>query len=287
MAYASSMASTTSRFLLASVTLSALLAGCYDAHDLSSGDGSVSELGPLGDGGVDLGLDGEVMTEDASQPACQHDFAVRTLSIPTLASGVGFDLDGGGTQIGCGVDGVDGIDNALAGLAALTGLVNLDINQLLTAAITFRLVRLRVRLDECGATPTLVMVDANGAPIGTPRDAVVEVSSDGNYTFEGSVEQVPIVLSLPFGGGIQVDISLDEVQLAGTVAGGNLAPMVIGGEIPRERIEALAESFGGVGGLPPGTIEALLADLLDLHIDPNTGDCQAMSGALVATGTEL
>lgn len=279
----------TSRLLLASLALSLSASpGCYDAHDVSLGDGSVQgELGLRDDGGVDLGLDGSIILDDGGQPACQEDFAVRTLAVPTLASGVGFDLDGGGTQIGCGVDGVDGIDNALAGLASITELAGVDINQLLTAAITFRFVRLRVRLDRCGDTPTLVMVDANGSPIGAPRAATVVVDASGSYTFEGSVDQVPISLSVPFGPGIMIDVSLDEVRMRGTVLNGNLAPLVMGGELPRERIEALAEAFGGVAGLPPEVIAGLLGDLLDLHVDPNTGSCTAMSGALVATGTRL
>ncbi|MBK8408000.1 MAG: hypothetical protein IPL19_08415 [Sandaracinaceae bacterium] len=273
------------RVLVPSLALSlAALSGCYDAHDLTLGpppleDGSVGELG-LPDAAVDSGL-------DAGQPACQQDFVVRTLSLPDDVSGVGFDLDGGGAEVGCGMDGPGGVDNAFGRLAGLVQLVGVDIDQLLTAAITLRLVRLRVRLDRCGDTPTLVMVDDDGAAIGSPRAAVVETGTDGSITFEGSVELVPIVLMVPFGPGIQIDISLDNVQLAGTFADTNLSRLVLGGELPRERIVALAEAFAGPAGMNPETIEALLVTLLDLHVDENTGSCTAMSGAFLATGRVL
>lgn len=287
----------------------ALLAapGCYTSHELDrtspGDDASVSDTGVSDLGVSDLGLrdaavlrDGDVVDanvvdanvvdasmngNDAGMTPCVRDFVVRTLSIPTLASGVGFDLDGGGTQLGCGVDGPNGVDNGLATLVDYASEEGVDLDRLFIAATAAGLISRPVfRLDQCRTVPTFRLVGG----IGRSRPAVVETDSSGSITFRATVEELPIFLQLV---GFHPDFTLDEARVSGTITGNTISSLVIGGTISRERVETLAREFARLTSMPRDDVEAAFLELLDLDPDPDTGACEDLSAAFQATGTFL
>jgi hypothetical protein len=278
--------------------------GCYNSHELDGAslgvDASMSDIGlrdaslledgavvdaSVMDGGTirDAGTvsDTGVIRNDAGlMTPCVREFEVQTLRIATLDSGWGFDLDGGGTQVGCGVDGVDGVDNGLASLVAYATTQGVNLDQLLLAAITLGRIDARFRLNTCRSDATLAWME-NGAVVGRSRPAVVGTDGSGGLTFRGSVEQVPI----RFGGrNFVIDFTMDQAQVSGTITGTTVSPLVIGGAVSRERIEAFAVELARVADVSLDDVESALLDLLDLPIDEGAGTCEDLSAAFHGTG---
>lgn len=220
------------------------------------------------------------MMEDSGPPVfCQTDYSLSSFSVPSLESGIGFNLDGGGSEIGCRDDGPGGVDNGVVGLDGLLGGFGFTLDQIIQLAGSVGALRFAARINECGASDTIELIDVNGQPIGAA--APITLEADGSFT--AMIEEFPITMPLIIVPGT-LDLTMERVQVGGTIEDGRIDDLVLGGAINGERVLALGQMIGPLAGIDPMLIDGVVRSLLDLDTDPDAGGCEQLSMQLTAVG---
>jgi len=149
--------------------------------------GALLGLGACGSAHIVIPLDDDdagVVLPDTGPviEPCPVTYELREVTVPPIAEGSGFDLDGGGSEAGCREDGPGGVDNGIQELDSfVSGLFSgFSLNVFITRASREGFLEIpAIRIDRCSAQPTIQAVTADGSVIGAA--VPLEVAPDGGF----------------------------------------------------------------------------------------------------------
>lgn len=225
-------------------------------------------------------------------------YRLNSLNIPTPTQAnngevVGHNVDGASDT--CGVpDYSDGVDNSLIDLAAALPALSpddpIDLQGEIDTALncpagSVNCTRMDLVVSVRSGTGCVIMEieDGDGANLAGPFTGTLNASGQ----FRGVVST--LVLTIPYGtdtGTVDVDLTITNVIITGTLAQTSLTNVVIGGMLARTAFEstimALVPLLGG--DISFEDIGPILENLYDVQVG---GQCSALSVGLTASGVLL